>query len=119
MKIAHNQMKKAIAYTNDMSLDMKCALLALVEDDEKKNTQQIEEGCIVKVKGPNDVLLVVKILDEVNDTFRFYEDTVVVVYDFLSKEIDWQGLNLLSDPKACEIIGKMNPKQIFREDIKL
>lgn len=82
---------------------------------------KIEEGTIVRAEGPymdRRVLVVVKILNEIRTDYDIWDD-IVIVYDFLAKEIDWRGMNLLANPEWCEVIGKMDPKQIFREDIKV
>lgn len=81
----------------------------------------IREGHIVKAEGPNPerrLLIVVKILSDIKEDYGLKEH-IVVVYDVLARELDWRGLNLLSNPDMCEIIGLTDPKQIFREDIKI
>ena len=81
--------------------------------------QTVEEGQIVKI---NDQIFVIAKIFDFSDYEQVDRDNftdLAVLYSPVNKTLGFAWGGLCTDPSECEIISKIDPKQIFREDIKI
>lgn len=113
-----NDAYMAVCSNGHISPDLMNYLLKLINKD-RASRQLVQEGDIVKIK--DKIFVVAKIFD-FTDYYQVDQDNLellAVLYDPIKKTLGFAWEGLYTEPSMCEIAGHIDPKQIFREDIKL
>jgi len=81
--------------------------------------QTVEEGDIVKIN--DKIFVIAKIFNFIGYKQVDQDDLedLAVLYSPIKKTLGFAWEGLYTDPSMCEIISRIDPKQIFREDIKI
>lgn len=116
--ISAKDAREAVITNGWMNHEVKKYLLSLIRAEEERN-QVVNEGDVVKIA--DKVFIVAKIFDftdytQIND---YNTELLAVLYDPIRKDLGFAWESLYSDPNMCSIISHVDPKRIFREDIKI
>lgn len=108
----------AVACNGHINTVLKSYLLSLIKKDESSR-QLIREGDVVKIN--KQIFVIAKIFDfsEYPQVNQNDLELMAVLYSPIKKTLGFAWEGLYTDPSMCEIIGHIDPKQIFREDIKI
>lgn len=116
--ISAKDAREAVITNGWMNHEVKKYLLNLIKTDEEKR-QLVREGDIVKIA---DKVFIIANIFNFTGYYQVDQSTpeyLAVLYDPIRKELGFAWESLYTDPGMCKIINHINPKQIFREDIKI
>lgn len=89
-----------------------CEYLYRLYEADDSPRQEVHRGDIVRLKyGNENVFTVLK-------AFWIENARMFIVYNHLEKDVCILNDKLLSDPEKVAIVGHIDPKMIFKEDIK-
>lgn len=101
-----------------MSEELKKYLIDLVRKENQRR-QPVREGDVVSIAGK--VFVIAKIFDftDYRQVVQDNMELLAVLYNPIRKTLGFAWESLYTDPDSCKIISHIDPKQIFREDIKV
>lgn len=116
--VSSKDAREAVITNGWMNHEVKKYLLGLIKSEEDRR-QLVRDGDIVRIA--DKIFVVAKIFD-FTDYYQVDQDNLellAVLYDPIKKTLGFAWEGLYTDPSMCEIISHIDPKQIFREDIKI
>ena len=106
---------------SDLEVHVKAAVLMslnkmLEEDKDEPELQDLKAGDVVKYD--DELFIVAQIFDVGDYTCGESARYLAITYSPMRKCLDYVFNGFYEHPEYCQIITHINPKMIFREDVK-